>query len=540
MKNLKRNILLAICFLANISIVFGSTEIRTCAELQNINQNLSAQYVLSNDIDCSGTQFIPIGTTDSPFTGKLDGAGYKVSYLNIMSKQGTSYVGLFGVTNNAIISQLTLENVNIKGENYVAALIGMARSTKIYNVSSSGSIQGEYIGTLQGRNIGGLIGGLLDHSILNHCHSSANISVGISPYFYVGGLIGFSQNSVIYGSYATGNVNATSSVGGLIGLLEDSSVSYSYATGAVNIEGKYAYSLSNAGGLIGLVKSNEVASSVSTSYATGNVNAESKIKIEGVGGLIGRVTASNASPMCNSGKIAKISNSFSSGTSFGYAAKGGLVGISDFLLNITNSYSHGGNGGLVGYAPCTPDVKNSYWDKDISRQNSSPNGGEGKTTAQMYQTATYANWDFNTIWNIDEGRGYPHFISSLHINTCADLQDIARNVNAGYILENDIDCSGFNFFSLNNFSGELHGNGHTISNLTASYGLFSSTVDALIDHLHIENVNITAQYNTITGAGALAGRSSGTMILDVTASGKITAKTSLFQAIPSAIGGLVG
>ena len=36
-------------------------------------------------------------------------------------------------------------------------------------------------------------------------------------------------------------------------------------------------------------------------------------------------------------------------------------------------------------------------------------GKTGKTTAEMYQQMTFENWDFGTIWWIDEGIDYPHF-----------------------------------------------------------------------------------------------------------------------------------
>ncbi|MCK4592597.1 hypothetical protein KAT63_04135, partial [Candidatus Parcubacteria bacterium] len=66
------------------------TPIATCAELQNMENDLTASYYLTNDIDCSDTTtwnsgqgFRPVGyyeaTTWSEFhfTGSFDGQGYK-------------------------------------------------------------------------------------------------------------------------------------------------------------------------------------------------------------------------------------------------------------------------------------------------------------------------------------------------------------------------------------------------------------------------------------------------------------------------------
>jgi hypothetical protein len=59
-------------------------------------------------------------------------------------------------------------------------------------------------------------------------------------------------------------------------------------------------------------------------------------------------------------------------------------------------------GGLAAYGTVTQ----SYWDVEASGCASSA-GGEGRTTAEMMQRATYAGWNFSTEWGIDEGAGYP-------------------------------------------------------------------------------------------------------------------------------------
>jgi hypothetical protein len=69
----------------------GSIPISTCEDLQDINNDLSGDYYLASDIDCShivpespcppncGPGFVPIGNDMSPFTGTFDGNG-KCSY----------------------------------------------------------------------------------------------------------------------------------------------------------------------------------------------------------------------------------------------------------------------------------------------------------------------------------------------------------------------------------------------------------------------------------------------------------------------------
>ena len=52
-------------------------------------------------------------------------------------------------------------------------------------------------------------------------------------------------------------------------------------------------------------------------------------------------------------------------------------------------------------------IHNSYWDIETSGQTTS-GGGEGKTTAEMKQQATFIGWDFTNIWDIIEGVTYPY------------------------------------------------------------------------------------------------------------------------------------
>ncbi len=60
--------------------------ITTPAELQSMQDDLTAYYKLGNDIDLSSiSSWTPIGLYDTPFTGSLNGDGYIISNLNIVS-----------------------------------------------------------------------------------------------------------------------------------------------------------------------------------------------------------------------------------------------------------------------------------------------------------------------------------------------------------------------------------------------------------------------------------------------------------------------
>ena len=114
-----------------------------------------------------------------------------------------------------------------------------------------------------------------------------------------------------------------------------------------------------------------------------------------VGGLVGD----------NGGNI---TNGYSTNATTGAYYVGGLVGINGG--DITNCYSTGavsGNNYVGGFSgDNSGSITNCYWDTETSGMTIS-NGGEGKTTAEMIQQATFANWDFTAIWAICEGVAYP-------------------------------------------------------------------------------------------------------------------------------------
>jgi hypothetical protein len=66
-------------------------------------------------------------------------------------------------------------------------------------------------------------------------------------------------------------------------------------------------------------------------------------------------------------------------------------------------------GGLIGLLLDNDKVYDSFYDKNTSGR-ADTGKGVGKTTTEMKQQATYIDWDFNYIWDIDENvnDGYPY------------------------------------------------------------------------------------------------------------------------------------
>jgi len=66
---------------------------------------------------------------------------------------------------------------------------------------------------------------------------------------------------------------------------------------------------------------------------------------------------------------------------------------------------------MIGSVASGVTVINSYWDTEVSGQSTSA-GGEGKTTSEMHNQATFIDWDFDGIWKIDNyyNNRYPYFV----------------------------------------------------------------------------------------------------------------------------------
>ena len=92
------------------------------------------------------------------------------------------------------------------------------------------------------------------------------------------------------------------------------------------------------------------------------------------------------------------------------------------------------------------------------------------------------------------------------VDTCSQLSDIRNDRDASYILSSNVNCSGYGAFApIQNFEGELDGNGRIVSGLYidrpsgTQVGLFADLVnDGSIHHIGIEDADVTG--NKFVGA----------------------------------------
>ena len=90
----------------------GYTAIYTAAQLNNVRSNLGGKYILMNNIDVASLGYWgPIGGGSSPFTGILDGGGYRITGMEIdlvsySQTQYAIYAGLFGQIRGGQVKKL--------------------------------------------------------------------------------------------------------------------------------------------------------------------------------------------------------------------------------------------------------------------------------------------------------------------------------------------------------------------------------------------------------------------------------------------------
>ncbi len=165
-----------------------------------MNLDLTAYYILTQDIDCSSvTDFDPLGT----LIGSLDGSDYIISNL-IINKPSQDKVGLFEQTEfGSVIINVHLENVNIIGNDLTGSFSGFLRGI-LLNSSVNGSVTGA-------RTVGGIAG------VSAGTISTSFAEVNVTGTDFVGGLVGDNQQAIIQDSYSFSYPRGNNYVGGIAG-----------------------------------------------------------------------------------------------------------------------------------------------------------------------------------------------------------------------------------------------------------------------------------------------------------------------------------
>lgn len=255
----------------------GYREISNACQLQMMQDNLSADYELSQDIDfrdsenshvVTGNTFVPVGTLSAPFSGRFDGHHHTITGLSIYAPEQTG-VGLFGYVTGQV-SNLRLADAEVVGGSRVGTVVGKVSSAaaSLINISVDGYATGTDM-------VGGLVGELMQGTVSS---SYAEVNIFSEGSFYTGGLVGLMTNARLTNVYASGSIFSTAQyVGGLVGYDSASvpgSIINAYTAGEVR-------GSDYVGGLVGYNEMDDIGYSFSVAGAAPLTDGPN------IGGLVG-------------------------------------------------------------------------------------------------------------------------------------------------------------------------------------------------------------------------------------------------------------
>lgn len=185
--------------------------IETVEDFRKIDDDLSGNYVLAQNIDFGGNSYRPIAyKSGSSFTGKFSGNGHTIS--NIGVKYDDDIVGLFG-TNNGLIMNLAVSG-EVTGEEYIGGICAKNEGT-IYSCSFDGEVKQSATTQRKGK-VGGICG--TNYATISNCFNSADVSGND----YIGGICGemCGKDPVVVYCVSVGKVSGftgSAIVGGICG-----------------------------------------------------------------------------------------------------------------------------------------------------------------------------------------------------------------------------------------------------------------------------------------------------------------------------------
>ena len=338
----------------------GYVGVYTIEDLYCVRNDLTANYILMNDIDLTeataeggdwdfyGNGWNPIGSNDIygslVFSGTFDGNGYAVKGMRIEINKipsGTDnmYLGLFSNVSG------TIKNLTVEGSVYASVSRGKAL----------------YAGGIAGYNYG----------TINNCINKVNISAS-------------NQNSEAY-NLMIGGITANN--GGTISNCINIKDIYGYLGSATSSSNLYTAGISgyNNGGKI------------KKCINTGNIKADkygshSYCYVSGIGSMGGSISSCyNIGEIVASSETTNAKNLLAAG--IGYAS------------TCSYSYNVGKVSGSSKYAISNSSATKCYYLAGVGGDST---GATSLTEAQMKLQSMYQGWDFDTVWTMDGRADYPY------------------------------------------------------------------------------------------------------------------------------------
>ncbi|MFW5780436.1 MAG: hypothetical protein ACOCWI_03180 [Bacillota bacterium] len=514
-------------------------EITSPSDLKDIRNYLGEKYSrytfeLQNDIDLSGEPWEPIGyDNDNSFRATFSANGYSVKNLTIAGASGTDFikkinysnVGLFGYIYDATITELNLEDINIrffaeKTYMHIGGVAGYAYGDNtLEDISVTGNIK---VGTtfeliekesdlLENCDQTHYIGGALGYSSGKLLADDIGLDVSINNLI---GSRGPQQERDIHGEYTgetyisviTDNAEPNffpkqTFAGGLAGLIKGKDSMLSNISSSVNIPLAYGNS-TYCGGIAGAVYQSHITNSI----FDGHIGA--KVYIKGVlGGLAGLVD--EAAIINSTVEDAEIELQVTKQEYEAYSA-GGLAGyINDFssiassqvtntkvISNIPNiifgtEYDYPSIGGLAGTLKdssiygCTADGGGVYMNQTTKADDNYISSAG--MVAEVFGNSELANCETSfyayngvvasyseTIYVDDEGKrvlryikdGYPDVYVDIRAYTVQDVLYVDLINNAQEVIEtytyNNFTPNGIENYSQYYYSRAMGGEGSLV------------------------------------------------------------------------------
>ena len=281
-------------------------EVATAVELIDALNNSGniAVIQLTANIDLGGSDWAPIGTSDAPFTGVLDGNDFKISNLKVSDTDYAAFIAYAG--ENTAIKNLTLEGVDISSGKYAAGVVcEAADGLKIENVTVSGVIEA----TSYAAGIVFNVDGIEIKDCVNNAEISAQRAAGIASWVTSGanienvtnngditggvgasgiahGFAGSIKNAVNNGTIVANGSEAASGIAGV----QKGASTYEYCFNYGDVKTTADNANSSAAGILGQTPGTPATLSYCANY--GNITAEQSYAAGIAYSLYGSVNAS--------------------------------------------------------------------------------------------------------------------------------------------------------------------------------------------------------------------------------------------------------
>ena len=271
------------------SIPAGWVGIYDRAGLEAISAAPEKQYILMRNIDLSDGPWTALCSSDTPFTGVLDGNGYTISGMTV--SDGVNPCGLFSYLSGGTVKSLTVKG---SASGPIAGLIaGKADHGTVQGCTVMGTVSSDFFG-------GGMLGQIRGQGVtVTQCTSTVALSGTGSAdgELFLGGICGavYGTGQVLSQCEFNGSIAPAGShlyVGGIAGEIHGGangtvSVATCISSGSLTLS---SYKTLFAGGIVGRMSQGSLSVSDCSFHGTwGGGRCDGTLYL---GGIVGRAEAS--------------------------------------------------------------------------------------------------------------------------------------------------------------------------------------------------------------------------------------------------------